>query len=294
MRIGAFEVIDIEEKPKDPVVIATLWPWIDVNGVGTLVLREIRKRYSASEIGKLSTPGTFYDFTRYRPQIELEGEIKDMNIPNTTIYLAKRSDKSDILLLRMREPHSHGELFVRSVLKILKEFGVKTYILVGSMYDTVPHTRPLIISGYGMGKTAKEIVKKNGILPINYRGPSSIVNMVTKKAYESGIETMVFIVSIPQYVILEEDHEGKLRLIELLGRILDIPVDEDDYLKVLDQKTMIVENLERSPEIKAVIPQLEKIYDMRMRAAEKEGSLELSPEMEELLWKTIGKDVGKA
>lgn len=294
MRIGNFQTIDIDEPLKDPVVIATLWPWIDVNSVGTLVLREIRKRYSATEIGRLATPGIFYDFTRYRPQIELEEEIKGMSVPNTTVYLARREDKPDLILLRMREPHCHAELFVRSVLKLLYQFKVKTYILIGSMYDAVPHTKPLIVSGYGMGRNAKETVKRNGVLPITYRGPSSIVNMITKEAYESGIETMVFIVSIPQYVILEEDHEGKLRLIELLNRILDIPVDEDDYIRVLDQKNIISQNLERSPEIRAIIPQLERMYDMRVKVVEKEGTLELSPEMEELLWKTIGKDLGRA
>ncbi|MCS7280469.1 MAG: PAC2 family protein [Desulfobacterota bacterium] len=294
MRIGNFEVEDLAETPKDPIAIAALWPWIDVNNVGTAVLREIRNRYNARLIGRLATPGLFYDFTRYRPQIELEDEIKGMSIPNTTVYLARREGNKDLILIRMREPHSHAELFVRSVLKLLTVFGVKTYIVVGSMYDAVPHTRPLIVNGYGMGESAKEIVRKNGVLSISYRGPSSIVNMVTKKAYESGIETMVFIVSIPQYVILDEDYAGKLRLIELLSRIIDIPVDQDDYIKVLEQKSIIGENVDRSPEIKAILPHLEKMYDTRVKVAGREGTLELSPEMEELLWKTMGKDVGKA
>jgi len=294
MRVGNFQIEEPEEPLRDPFLIATLWPWIDVNNVGTLVLREIKNRYSAYEIGRLSTPGIFYDFTRYRPKIELEEGIKGMSIPNTTLYLARREGKSDLLLLRMREPHLNGELFVRSVLKLLKHFDVKTYILIGSMYDAVPHTRPLLISGYGMGNTAKETVRANGVLPITYTGPSTIVNMITKEAFRLGIETMVFIVSIPQYVVLEEDHEGKLRLIELLGRILDIPLDEDDYLKVLDQKTSILENIEKSPELKAIIPHLEKMYEMRLRVVEKEGAFKLSPEMEELLWKTMGKDVGRA
>ncbi len=294
MRIGNFKIEKMDVPPRDPIAIATLWPWIDANSVGTLVLKSIKKRYSAQFMAKLSTPGLFYDFTRYRPEIDIEEEIKEISIPNTTVYLARREGKQDLILIRMLEPHSHSELFVRSVLKLLINFGVRTYILIGSMYDAVPHTRPLLISGYGMGKNARETVRKNGVLPISYRGPSSIVNMVTKEAYKMGIEAMVFIVSVPHYVILEEDHEAKLRLIELLSRIVHVPLEEDDYLKVLEQKNLIGEKIEKSKEVRAVIPQLERLYEMRIKAVEKDGTLELAPETEELLWKTIGKDVGRA
>lgn len=294
MRLGCFEIKNLDRPPNDPIVIAALWPWIDVNRAGTLVLKTIKKRYSAKEIGRLFTPGIFYDFTRYRPQIEIEEEIKGFSVPNSTIYLARRENGGDIILLRMLEPHCHAELFVRSIVKVLKEFKVKTYILVGSMHDAVPHTRPLIISGYGMGENAKKEVKKYGVLPIVYKGPSTMMNMVTRSAYELGIETMVLIVSIPHYVVLDEDHEAKLRLIELLARMVDIPLDEDDYIKVFEQKRLISENMEKLPEIKAVLPELERMYDMRVRIAEKEGTSELSPDIEELLWKTMGKDVGKA
>lgn len=294
MRVGAFEVEDLNEYPREPVAISVLWPWIDVNSVGSLVLREIRDRFSASFFAKLRNPGTFYDFTRYRPIIDLEEGIKDLRIPNSTVFYARREKSPDILLLRMREPHSNGEYFVSSVVKLLKRFDVRTYILVGSMYDAVPHTKPLLVSGYGMGEKAREILNELKVLPITYRGPSSIVNLVAKRLSEDGVDILVFIVSIPHYVILDEDYAGKLRLIELLGRIIDIPVDEADYLKVLEQKNMILDLVERSPELKSAIPQLEKLYEARIKVIEKEGAYELSPEMEELLWKTLGKDVGRA
>ncbi len=61
----------------EPYVLATLRPWIDVNNVGSLVLTEVEAQFKATELGTLSKPGHFYDFTRYRPIIHLEEGIRE-------------------------------------------------------------------------------------------------------------------------------------------------------------------------------------------------------------------------
>jgi len=259
-----------------------------------MVLDELETRFKANPLGKLSKPGDFYDFTRYRPIIHLEEGIQNLSIPNTTIHYATREGQNDIMLLRILEPHSHAEIYISSVVKLLKAFKVKKYILLGSMYDTVPHTKPLLVSGYGMGKQAVEDVKSIGALPITYHGPSTIVNLITKKAAQSGIDATVFIVSLPQYVVLEEDYMGKVRLMEILNTLYNIPIAQEDYDRVLEQRNMISQRVEKTPEVKILLPQIESVYDMRISAAGSESTTQLTPEMEEMLWKIMGKDIGKA
>lgn len=294
MRIGGFVLRDPVPACNEPYVLATLRPWIDVNNVGSLILNELEARFGATELGKLHKPGNFYDFTRYRPTIHLEEGIRDLSIPNTTIHYARREGQNDLFLLRLLEPHAHAELYVSSVLKLLKTFKARKYILLGSMYDTVPHTRPLLVSGYGMGKEALEDVRKAGALPITYHGPSTIANLITKEAAESGIETIVFIVSLPQYVVLEEDYMGKVRLMELLNVLYNVPVDKEDFEKALEQRNLISERVENTPEVKIFLPQLESAYDMRIKAMDAEGTPRLTSEMEEIFWNLMGKDIGRA
>jgi predicted ATP-grasp superfamily ATP-dependent carboligase len=294
VRIGGFQLRDPVPECNEPYVVATLRPWIDVNSVGSLVLKELKAQYGAVEFGELSKPGLFYDFTRYRPTIHLEDGIRDLSISNTTIHYARREGQNDLLLLRLLEPHAHAEFYIASVLKLLRSFKVKKYILLGSMYDMVPHTRPLLVSGYGMGEKALQDVRKAEALPITYRGPSTIGNLITKEAAESGIEAVVFIVSLPQYVVLEEDYQGKVRLMEILNTLYDIPIDKEDLERSMEQRNSISERVENSPEVKMILPQLENVYDMRIRAKKTEEAPRLTPEMEEMLWKTMGKDIGKA
>lgn len=294
MKIGGFRFNSPLPEVDASYVYATLWPWIDVNGVGTLVLKELRKRFHAVEVARLSRPGIFFDFTRYRPTIHIEDGIRELIIPNTTVYYGKKEEHTGLILLRMLEPHMNAELYIESVLKVFKTFNVKKYILLGSMYDAVPHTRPLIVSGYGMGENMEDTMKRLGVLPIVYRGQSSIVNMIAKKAAESSIDVNVFIVSIPQYVILDEDYIGKARLMEVLNILYNIPVDRQDFEKALEQKNIIDERLEKSPEFKMLLPQLESTYDMRIRSLTRDDESTLDTEMDEILWKSMDKDIGKA
>jgi hypothetical protein len=294
MRIGCFQLHDPVPRLNEPLVLAGLRPWIDVNGVGSLVLKELETRLNATEFAVLTRPGNFYDFTRYRPTIHIEDGIRDLSVPTTSIHYATREGRNDVVLLRLLEPHAHSELYVDSVLKLLKALEVKKYVLIGSMHDLVPHTRPLLVSGYGMGKEARGDVRKAGAFPIVHHGSTSAVNFISKGAAEAGIEVVSFVVSLPQYVALEEDHLGKVRLLEVLNMLYDIPIDKEDFDKALEQRRLIDERVDDTPAIKALLPELEKAYDLRVQAVETEGTTLMTSEMEEIFWRMMGKDIGKA
>lgn len=294
MRIGAFDVHEPIPELNDPYAFVILRPWIDVNNVGTLVLNELETQFGAVDLAKLAKPGHFFDFTRYRPTLYLEEGIRKVSIPNVTLHYAKREGGNDLLFLHLLEPHALSEVYVDSVLRLLKTFKVKKYVLLGSMYDAVPHTRPLIVNGGAIGREAEQELSKSGAMPSRYQGPTTITILITQKAQEFGMETSWFIVSLPQYVVLEEDYVGKLRLMEILNLLYHIPIGKKDFEMALDQRSLISQKVERSPELKNLLPQLETMYEIRIKTKEGEKVPKLSSEMEEILWRIIGKDSGKA
>ena len=294
MRIGAFEVHEPLPELREPHVLASLRPWVDVNNVGTLTLDELDARLGAKELAQLARPGHFFDFTRYRPTLYSEGGVRRLKIPNCALSYARREKGNDFLLLRLLEPHMLGEDFVESLLDVLKALKVKRYCLLGSMYDAVPHTKPLLVSGRATGAEAEKEMKKAGVQPSNYQGPTSITSLLPLMASDLGVETMTFIVSLPQYVNMEEDYLGKVRLMEILNVLYDIPIDKKDFDKAARQRSLINQKVEGSAELKQVLPHLETLYAMRVAKKESEGMPGLSPEMEEKFWETDGKDVGKA
>jgi len=294
VRLGAFELIDPVPKLNKPFVFACLRPWIDVNNVGSMVLKDIEHHFLAFELAKLARPWQFYDFTRYRPVITIEDGINEMSIPNTTIRYARREGQNDLVLLDLLEPHLYAHSYVDSVLKVLAKLEASKYILLGSMYDVVPHTRPLLVNGYGMGESALQDIRKVGAMPITYHGPSTYANLITKKAAESGIDSAVFIVSLPQYVVMEEDYLGKVRLMEILNTLYGIPIDKEEFEKAFRQRQVITERLKDSQEIANILSELEDNYDMRIKSMEKQGIYQLGSDMEDMFWKSLDGNIGKA
>jgi hypothetical protein len=191
---------------------------MDVNNVGSLILNGLETEFGAKELGRLAKPGNFFDFTRYRPMLYFDQGVRRMSIPNTTLRYSKRERENDLLFLHLLEPHALAEVYVDSILRLLKILKVKKYCLLGSMYDVVPHTRPLIVNGGAIGIETVLDLKRSEAQPSHYQGPTSITNLIHQRAPEFGTETIWFIVSLPQYAVLQEDYIGKVRLISPKGQ----------------------------------------------------------------------------
>ena len=71
---------------KNTIAVSMLRPWIDVGRVGTLSLRALQRYLGAKEIGRLSRPGKFFDFTRYRPRMRLVNGKRVFTKPNTIAH----------------------------------------------------------------------------------------------------------------------------------------------------------------------------------------------------------------
>ncbi len=283
MRIGAFEIKEPLPDLQEPHAISILRPWVNVGRLGTQVLGRLERQFGALELGGLAQPGRFFDFTRYRPRTRLVSDRREMSIPNSTLKYARREEKPDFLFLNLREPHAFGEDYVESVVEILKAFGVKRYCLIGGMYDIVPHTRPLLVSGAMGGREAVEEAKRVGIQESSYQGPTSITSLITQEALKLGIDHMTFVVHLPQYVQLEEDYAGAARLMGLLSTIYQLPPHLIDEERGQRQYQDLNAAVERNPELKGVLQQLESQYDAKQGPPQEPPPPPLSPEVERFL-----------
>ena len=282
MRIGAFEIKEPLPQLQEPHALTILRPWVNVGRVGTMVLARLERHLGSQKLGELARPGEFFDFTRYRPRSRLVADRREMIIPNSTVSYAQREEKPDFLFFNLREPHAFGEDYVDSLLEVMNTFGVKRYCLMGGMYDIVPHTRPLLVSGAASGQQATEEAKRVRVQQSNYQGPTSITALVAQEALKLGTEHMTFVVHLPQYIQLEEDYAAAARLMGLLCSIYGLPPHLADEERGRKQYGELTAAVERNPELKGVLQQLETQYDTRQDPVE-EPPPPLSPEVEKFL-----------
>ncbi len=292
MRIGAFELNEPLPELKDPHVFAMVRPWVDVGSVGTLTLNRLERFMGSKELGRLARPGTFFDFTRYRPNMRLVDGKREIKIPNSIIRYAITEDGPDYLFLHLMEPHSNGEDYTDSILEVVNHFNIKRYCRVGAMYDAVPHTRPLLVTGSLGDVQQNRPVPNFKIRQSTYQGPTTIMNLLSEGIEKADIESINFMVHLPQYVQLEEDYAGTSRMIEVLSSVYDsIPADLAPVRRGQRQYRELNSTLDRNTELKTLIQQMEAYYDAQVDSEEESSSstkepattTQLSPEIEQFL-----------
>ena len=291
MRVGAFEIDEPIPQLRDPHAFAMIRPWVDVGSVGTLTLNRLERYMGSKDLGRLHRPGNFFDFTRYRPNMRLVEGVRQVKIPNSTIRYAVTDNGPDYLFFHLLEPHSNGEDYTDSVLEVVRHFGVKRYCRVGAMYDAVPHTRPLLVTGSLGSVEQKRPVPNFKLQQSTYQGPTTIMNLLSEGIERDKIETINFMVHLPQYVQLEEDYAGTSRMIEVLSSVYEnIPADLAPVRRGQRQYRELSATVERNSELKSLIQQMEQYYDSQLTAETESGSSgqsgpapALSPEIEAFL-----------
>jgi predicted ATP-grasp superfamily ATP-dependent carboligase len=294
MRIGAFLFDEPIPELHEPHAFAVLQPWIDVGSVGSSTVAFLESQFQAQPLGRLARPGNFFDFTRYRPSIRLVDGQRAITLPSSTITYARGQLPSstityargqhgnDLIFFHLLEPHLYGETYANSILRVLRELNVKRYSLIGAMYDTVPHTRPILVSGTAYGDVKKDLPML-GVQTSEYEGPTTILVTVSQEAPGYGIEAMTLIVHLPQYTQVIEDYAGQLRVLEILTSLYEFPFDLDEIRqKAETQRRKIDQAMKKEPDVERIIHQLEAVYDAGTDKVD-EKETRLGPEIEKFL-----------
>ena len=282
MRIGSFELQEPLPELRKPHIISSLRPWIDAGSVGTLALARLERHLGAKDLGSLATPGTYFDFTRYRPMMYYSEGQRRTTVPNTFVRYAVGPEEVDFIFLHLLEPHAFAEEYIDSVEGLLNHLQVQRYCRIGGMYDAVPHTRPLLVTGSIDGEELKGV---DGVSPSRhppYQGPTSILNLLSERMSAVEIENLTLMVRLPQYVQVEEDFSGAARLLNALCSLYNFPAELSTSRRGRRQYERVSAEIERNAGVKALVDQLEADYDTRMESLSEEPS-PLAPSVEEFL-----------
>src|SRR5437870_3425289 len=170
---------------------------------------------------------------------------------------------------------SHGEDYVEAVLGLIRQFGVRQYTLIGSMYAPVPHTRPPVASGGAASDDLREQVLRAGVKESSYEGPTTILATMPQMASGEGIETASIILQLPAYIQLERDYCGTEALLDILSRAYSLDLDISSlHEESQRQREAMNESVAQNPQLQAMVAELERVYD-----SEKEGPAEETPEL---------------
>ena len=240
---------------KAPIMVLAFAGWNDAGGASTWAIRSLIEKTIATEILTFDSE-EFYDFSRERPTVHLDGESRFLSWPKNTISL---SNDGSLLLMEGVEPQLNWKTFTQNVLAEAQKYNVSMIITLGSLLAEVPHSRPVLIHGVSENT---EINRTYGLQTSSYEGPTGIIGVINQLSTDAGIPNMSFWATVPNYVAGAESPKAALALIEKLKTTLNLSLNTTD-LEIASSayERQINQIIEGDEDTSKYVDELENNYD---------------------------------
>ena len=248
--------MDIDDSStKAPIMVLAFAGWNDAGGASTWAIRSLIEKTIATEILTFDSE-EFYDFSRERPTVHLDGESRFLSWPKNTISL---SNDGSLLLMEGVEPQLNWQTFTQNILAEAQKYNVSMIITLGSLLAEVPHSRPVLVHGVSENT---EINRTYGLQTSSYEGPTGIVGVINQLSTDAGIPNMSFWATVPNYVAGAESPKAALALIERLKTTLNLSLNTTD-LEIASSayERQINQIIEGDEDTSKYVDELEDSYD---------------------------------
>ena len=244
-----------DSSTKDPIMVIAFAGWNDAGGASTWAIRSLIEKTIATEILTFDSE-EFYDFSRERPTVHLDGESRSLSWPKNTISL---SNDGSLLLMEGVEPQLNWQTFTQNILAEAQKYNVSMIITLGSLLAEVPHSRPVLIHGVSENT---EINRTYGLQTSSYEGPTGIIGVINQLSTDAGIPNMSFWATVPNYVAGAESPKAALALIERLKTTLNLSLNTTD-LEIASSayERQINQIIEGDEDTSKYVNELENNYD---------------------------------
>ena len=248
----------------NPLMILGFSGWSNGGEVPSSILWYLLSRFDAKIIAELKTDGFYtYNMGRAdakRPLVEIEnGMIRAFTAQTLTFWAHKAElGGKDLILVSCPEPELNWNSLTKSIINVAKYYDVEKIVMLGGMFDSIPHTAPPRIQGLANYLTLRDELTDHGIEPVNYKGPSSIYGLVMIESTKNDIPAVSLWASTPHYIQVTNFigcYNMMLKLNELYELNIDLEVASQDSKYLYQQ---INDAIKKKPELAEYLKTLEK------------------------------------
>ena len=281
------EHLTIHETPDKKLdhLVIVFSGWADAAEGATSAIKFLQRKLQAKKFADID-PEEFYDFSQTRPYTSRTRDgTRRIHWPaNDFSYLTGPSTESGIMVFVGVEPNLKWRTFSKTVAKVARDHGVESVIHIGALLDAVPHTRPVKLSGTASEPKLSEFLESQGIRSSNYQGPTGISSVVMEACINEGMEYTSIWAHTSHYLQAAPNHRVGSTLLQLLVRLLDLPLDLRELHSAADTfNEEVAKAVARDEQISSYVAKLEGQYDEAVAAIEIPDPAELVRDLEQFL-----------
>ncbi|CAL8897546.1 hypothetical protein KVA01_06090 [Kocuria varians] len=201
-----------------------------------------------------------YDYRSRRPRVKFaEDHFEEWEAPELTLNVVTDGLGRHFLLLTGPEPDTQWERFSASVVGLAQRLEVSLVALVSGIPMPVPHTRPVLVSAHG--PRADLLPRPEGDRP-TFEISASASHLLELRLQEGGIDHVGLSVHVPQYLAESYLPQAAVAALEHLSAVTGRTLPTDELREASrDVIRQIDEQAGSSPEVQAVIENMERRYD---------------------------------
>ncbi len=250
-------------------MICAFQGWNDAGDSASSAVAFLASALGARRFARIDSQ-EFYDFQANRPSIRLsEGCAEEIMWPTVEVFeaLAPRAPR-DLVLVQGVEPSMRWRAFSAHLVDLAEALGVQVIVSLGALLGDVAHSRPVTMTGYASDPS---LVRRLGITPSSYEGPTGIVGVLHSTCVEAGLPSASLWAGVPHYVAAAANPKAALALVRRVEGLVGVSVDVSELeLASAEYERQVGIAVESDPDIQAFVERLEQEADAEAELSPKE------------------------
>jgi len=245
---------------RKPALVCAFEGWNDAAGSATSAVEFLAGQWGAEPLATIDME-EFIDFQTTRPVVKLtEGRTREIEWPQIELFSASLAAADrDVVFLSGVEPNLRWRTFCETVVSAARELGVELVVTLGALLASVPHTRPVPITGIAGDP---ELVERLGFSETRYEGPTGITGVLHDTCVRAELVSASLWAPVPHYVAAVPSPKAALALVRRLGDLLEVVLDVAELEEAsTEYERRLDEAVRGEPEVRALVERLEEQAD---------------------------------
>ncbi len=213
----------VEPDLREPTLIACFEGWNDAGEAASTAVRYVADAIQAVPLANID-PEEFYDFTVQRPHVLLDADGKrQIEWPENEFRFGSLDPTREVVTAIGVEPHFRWQTFSGLIARLVQQLDVRRVVLLGAYMADVVYSRPVQVVGFA---SQENVLDEIGVEPTRYQGPTGIVGVLADRLQRDQVDVVSLWAGLPHYITVSPNPRGALALLQKLGALLDLKIDD--------------------------------------------------------------------
>ncbi|MEO7195644.1 MAG: PAC2 family protein [Pseudonocardiaceae bacterium] len=244
---------------ESPVLLLATESWVDAGLGAQAAIAHVLETIPTEALATFNAD-ELIDFRSRRPIVRIsDGVLDHLSWPEIQLRTGQDDTGRSVLVLVGPEPDMAWHAFVRAVVGLATQLGVRLVVGLGAYAAPVPHTRPVGLMAIA---TLSELAAQVGVVPGTAQTPAGIQTALQEGFAAAGIPAIGVWARVPHYLANIPYPAASAALVDALAAVAGLKLDSGELHAAADSALHHINDIvANSAEYRDLVSGLEAAFD---------------------------------